>query len=371
MKKIISTPFLITISIIVGLSTLLISSNYLFEKTNEFNHDIEVIRQSTKKDSSSITNILKELPKESKVDTSGILILSKHKNRIDSILFGSSVQYAPADSIKQKLSKLNSKAFMNLNPAVFRWIIFHSVVLSLSMASLLFMLYIIANLFNEFKSYYKITTYASLLVGVLSAIAYLFYVSYDQPKILSGGELMEDFKLIFEHPGKVLNSIVFPMFLISLAPLIGILLVNIATYFSFDKNIENKDAQALQEKYKDLKDNLNIFALFLGLMVSCAVIGTGLQRDMIISHIGEFNSVLYPKELIYVYGIVFSLILALFFIPSYAYLRYAGRNYTNKNNEPGKWWEIGKDTIDNIKIVFVIILPLLSSIVQPFIKELM
>ncbi len=365
MKKIISAPFWIAISIVVGLFTLLISSNYLFQKVNFSLPDIKIIRQTNKNDTTNIINILK-VKNKIDIDTSGILFFSKSKNKIDSILYGSSFQYMTEDAIRQKLSNINSEALMNLNPAVFRWIIFHSVALSLSMASLAFLLYLIAKLFNEFKPYYNLITYTSLLVGILGAIGFFLYVSKNQPKILSGGELMENFNFIFKFPDKVINSIVFPMFSVALIPLIGILLVNIATYFSFYKNIENKTIQELVEKYKDIKGNLNIFALFLGLMVSCAVIGTGLQRDMIIGYIGE---ILYPKELIYAYGIVFSLILALFFIPSYAYLRYVGRDYANKSNEPGNWWEIGKETIDNFKIVLAIILPLLSSIVQPFIKD--
>ena len=328
MKHNISTPYWIIISIAIGFLSFALSSYLLFNMTVE---RIVTIFYST--------------------------ALYKDLDTIKKELF-----------LKNLLPEINDKASLNLNPALFRWIIFHSVSLSLCLASSIFIFYFMLLTYKEYKRYFNLEIRVVLITFIIVVILALLYIAKPQTRIINGVEIMTYFNINFDNPKCAINIIVWPMYTVSLIPIIGILMGNFATYFAFENKIKTI-LQSQEEKtkaYSDLKDRLNIFTFYLGLLVSCAVIGSGLQRDMITNQIGKL---LYPEEMVYAYGIAFSTILALLFIPSFIYLRYAGKEYQNIIDSTKKedWWKIGVDTVDNFKLALSVALPLISSIVQPII----
>ena len=299
------------------------------------------------------------------------IINNEQKNRIDTIFYSTAL-YENLDTTQKKvylknlLPDINNKASLNLNPPIFRWIIFHSVSLSLFLASSIFIFYLVFITYKQYRQYYNFKVVGVILVGVSVVLFALFFISTPQTKIINGRELMTYFNINFDNPKCAINIIVIPMYIVSLIPIIGILMGNFGTYCSFESKIaiNSKSPEEKIIEYNDLKERLNIFTFYLGLLVSCAVIGSGLQRDMITNQIGEL---LYPEEMVYAYGIAFSTILALLLIPSFVYLRYAGREYQNIIDSTKKedWWKIGVDTVDNFKLALSVALPLISSIVQP------
>lgn len=298
---------------------------------------------------------------------------NEYENKIDSIYYSGAFyqnlkKKCRKDVIEKLLPQINNKAAMNLNPAVFRWIIFHSIAVSLCLASSIFIFFLVYQLFKRYKPHYNFIVYLILLLVLSGVIVSLVLISKPHNKIMNGVELMTYFGIIFNHPKKIIWIIVLPIYLVSLIPIFGILLINTGTYFTFEKSTSELPNQKgkKNEEFLFLKERLNIFAFYLGLLVSLAVIGSGLQRDMIIDQIGDL---LYPKDMIYAYGIAFSTILAFLFIPTSVYLKYASKLKPEKTtaSKNSLWWKIGEDTIDNFKVVFSIILPLLSSIIQPII----
>lgn len=340
-------PIWISGSILLGLSIFSITAFYLLKLT----------LPSEKKTVVKIENT--EFAKSSTQ-----FILNKH-NRIDTIILDS-IFYAKIQSGQRKktllidLKNINDKTFINLNPFVLRWITFHSVALSLGFSSLGFIVFLIIKLFPDKQDIIKMKPIISILLGLVAAIGCIIMIIIAQDKILTGVDIMEYFNLIFKNPRFAIGIITYPMLAISLFPIFGILLINVRAYFIFQLN--NKLAS--NEEYTNMKNNLNSFSFYLGLLVSCAVIGTGLQRDMIIDHVKDF-SYIYPKELIYSYGISYSIILASFFVPSYMYLRYTGSAFAGSEPSEGKnFLSLSKEAIDNLKLALSIVLPTISSIVQ-------
>jgi hypothetical protein len=353
------------LSIALGVGTFITSTEMLFNELKK-DHQLAVVMPFSWKDSTALQDILNN----GNVDTPGIKIIRNNGIQIDTIYYGPGFSDISSST---SLPAINRKALINLNPKVLRWVIFHSVSLSLSFASWLFLAYLAFQLFQEYKTNFKKFHYALWAAGIILALIAIIYISQKHSIILNGIEIMEYFNLVFIDPLRATFIILIPFFFMSLTPVTGIILVNMGAYFSFENrnqsNLNPDTSIDFREKYQTLKEDLNIFAFYLGFLVSCAVIGTGLQRDLIISQIGEENSnLLFPLELLHTYGIGFSLILALFFVPTYMYLQYAGRDFNTNDENPGKWWEIGKDTINNLKLVFSIFLPLLSSIIQPLIN---
>lgn len=350
------TPLLITASIILGLLSVMIMTDTLY--------GLAITRKEVKLETGKL-----------KDGNSNYRIVSKDNHVIDTIFIDSAYYESLGDkdekvAFMSQLKDINNRAFMNLNPEVFRWVLFQIVTVSLSFSASVFILFMVIGLLKRFRKKFRLLSYLTVLFNIIIVVVLLFFISKPQQVLLNGAEVMAFFHIIFSDPEKVLQLIVLPMYLISIIPAIGILIVNVAVYHSFQEKPEEGSLEENAGIFAILKDNLNIFALYTALLVSCAVIGTGLMRDMMISQFKEIQ-VLFPKEMIYAYGISFSIILALLFIPTYAYLRYAGKKYHEvKVDDNQQFWSIGVDTIDNIKIALSVALPVLSSIIQPLFSSL-
>lgn len=348
------TPIWLSLSLIVGLGTFNYTSYRLLRMT---------IMESP----------AKVIKSDSILYTSGINLHITDSTKIDSITYNTSFEWRyqrnNSKTEIQFLKNINNNAFVNLHPKVFKWMIFHTAALSLFMASFLFILNLIIQIWMPWKAMLNLKYILTLILSISGIIVFLTVFGKITPKIWNGIQIMDHFNLIFSNPECAIHFFVWPMQAVSFFPIIGILLINLRVYHVFQK----EKIQPTHIEYIKLKDTLNIFALYLGLLVSCAVIGTGLQQEMIIGEIPGLK-VLYPNEMIYAYGIAFSLTLSLVFIPSYVYLVKASRAFSKadkdeeNNSATFLWLHISKETIDNLKLTFSIILPLLTSIIQPFLS---
>jgi len=239
---------------------------------------------------------------------------------------------------------------------------------------MLFILFLIWNLKTKFEIHFNLKQVLKVIVPLLLVllIAVFFYkgmTNREVTHLVTGAEIMEHFNIIFGNPTKTVGNMVMAFFAIGLVPLIGIMMVNIAISKLF--KLESHTETDFISKYNTIKDSLNIFALFTGLLVTITVVGTRLQRNMIAEQIAgkAIENSIYPDEFIYAYGLAFTFLLALFFLPSLVYLKYLKSKkepITKDNSQNLSWWKIGKESIDDLKLTFSIILPLIGSIVQSF-----
>lgn len=339
-------PIFLALIVAIGLFVYFLSTKYLLDSVIDLN--------VTSQDSTNGPQII--LKDIDSTDTLSVNYLSKHG----------------AEGIGP-VSKWNltEKLYLNLHPAIVNYIIFHGIVISLAWASMLFMLGVIYKLIKEFGIRFRSK---ATLISVIPFIVLIFltglvldYLIGTRSNNMMGGEIMEYFNIIFIEPEKVLKLVALAIAIASLIPVGGIMIINIAITETFGKSSTEK-IEEQGKKYKILKDNLNVFALYAGLFVAAAIIGTGLQREMIGGQIHNIE-LIYPDEIIYAYGMSFSFILGLIFIPSLAYLKY----YKRKNNivitektSGVSWWKIGSESISDLKLTLSIILPLLTSIAQSY-----
>lgn len=264
----------------------------------------------------------------------------------------------------QALSELNSSAFINLSPSVLTWIFFLSSAIGISLGLVPFLFWQIGRLIRQFQvkgmPSFWITSIATIIAGLVTMI----WVHTKRPVLMDGVEIMETFGIIFNDPSAATTSVIYPLMLVGLLPLFGIAAIYSVITRAFDADNAETDKE---EAYKSIKGYLNVFTLMAALLISCAVISTGMQRDMILDQLISAEA-LYPQKIIYIYGASFSVLLALFAIPAYAYLQYAASDHLPQTaNEDGSknWWKIGQQSIDNLKTALSIVLPLLTSIIQP------
>ncbi len=301
------------------------------------------------------------------------IILEKVEKR-DTLAVRTISQLEPGASTKgKKLDAIKKRYYLNLNPAVLSWIVFNSIGIALAWASSLF----ISMLIYQIVRQYGINVFGKESINVTIPFLFLLIITLsllifinDNKLIINGGaDIMAEFGIIFQNPSKATQYVIRCYMPAGLVAITGILMINLAIYHNFN-NKEKRPANNLANTYKHLKGNLNIFALFAGLLVAISVIGTRLLRNMIGEQLAGVKTI-FPDEFIFAYGASFTLILALFFVPTQLYLKYYKYKEHLKlpvQNEMVSWWKIGQESIDDFKLAFSIILPLLSSIVQAFIS---
>ena len=333
-------PLFITFSIFLGLLTFVLSTNYLYDGLLDNSPDGKII------------------------------LFSKDSQNSDTLTVNSLARNVPTAVVGKE--KIKKRFYLNVFPATLNWITFHSVALSLSMASIIYLIALIVNLKKSFAiKFFSRETLKVIVPILLVAILLLVLMSYSKiewDQIVYGGEIMNHFNIVFNDPQDITRKIQGAFFVISIVPLCGLIMISLAT--SVLHNLGAGHQRDLKADCKKINDRLNIFALFSGLLVAVSIVGTRLQRAMIAEQVPGIENI-YPDAFIYAYSITFTLILALFFLPPLAFLKYVQSNKIpsgGAKKENVSWWKIGKESMDDIKLIFSIVLPLLTSIVQSFLK---
>ncbi|GAB5472415.1 MAG: hypothetical protein Mars2KO_05140 [Maribacter sp.] len=271
------------------------------------------------------------------------------------------------------------KYYLNSFPGVLNWIIFHCGGIALGITFSFFIVLLIRDLMEKFKikfdpKSYKlgigppaIIVFGMILLGTLMS-------TKDALGLVAGSEIMDDFGIIFQHPHFVTSSFIMIYMLVGFFALVGMAIINISVSKTVSDQVVKKTE--IYETFKRLKEDLNVFAFFSGLLLGIAIIGTGLQRTMISEHFensAEIIQVIYPASFVYAYGIQYTVVLVIFYIPSLVYLNYSkGAIFSHEQLELGgkgksSWLSISKNTVEDLKIVFSIFIPLLSSMLEVFI----
>jgi len=347
-------PLLVFLSVLLGMGTFIESTNFIQKNIIKSNKEI--------------------IFKDQFLEHSPIKII-RDKHLIDTIIidttsyiFNEYISINKKEQYQSSLSKINNEAYFNLNPSILRWTFFAGGSLSIILSSSILIMIAVHQLVQKYKPLFNSISWICLILSIIVFIIFLLFSSSIQPMLWNGRDLMEKFGLIFNRPKYVTNWIIVPQYIVSIIPVIGILIINIAVYTSSQS--KGNKSTLLKNECIYLKDKLNIFAIYLSFLVSIAVIGAGLQRDMIISQVSELD-ILYTKEMIIGHGFSFSLILALIFIPTSIYLSLYGKeNLKDNEKSGGMWWQTGTNLFNNIKLFLSITLPFFSGIMQQIISGL-
>lgn len=336
---------LITVAVLLGFLTFFLSTGYLINAIKQRPNSTKSPEFVVKTDSIPLTISQKEIVKD-------VPTISSSNNQG---------------------GKSKARFYLNVFPGTLNWIMFHSTALSLAMTSLIFVIALILRLKIKFKLVFLSPKTLLLVIPLLLLVAMsiLFERRVTSPSKINavfGAGIMEYFEIIFDQPKVVVKTIERSFYSIGVFSLFGITTIIMAAN-KFANNT-SKYSFDFKKGYKTLKDGLNVFALFTGLLVGVSVIGTSLQKKMIAEQVSHLKEI-YPDEFIYAYGLIFTFILALFFLPALVYLKYLKKNSGEievENKTPLGWWNIGQESLDDIKLIFSIILPLLTTVVQSFIE---
>ena len=272
---------------------------------------------------------------------------------------------------------IGTAAYLNTHPQVLSWIIFHTTALALSLTGSLYLLTRIKRISTKYIKKMDRGDYAWLFCGLATILLFLVSILFYKPMMLNGIGIMVHFSLIFNNPLLTVGVVSGLLILMGFVPIAGILYVNLAVYRTLEQNLDGTTKDQA-EASKDLKDEMNFFMLYLGLLVSASVIGTGLQREMILQEITN-GAVLFPDKMVHAYGFVFTFILFVLFVPSYIYLHRASDEIVQADpageivqpdpapvSDKQNIWKIDEKTIADVKVALMVALPTIGSIVQQF-----
>ncbi|MCI4670622.1 MAG: hypothetical protein MRZ79_20980 [Bacteroidia bacterium] len=311
------------------------------------------------------------------------------------------------ESSKKEITKYY---LLNYKHSVLKWIGFHSGALGFGYALIPFFFILIFQIIKEVNQKsearldhkFPIRIFlVSLLLVALSSLFTFLILRGDNVNLLSGADIMADFNIVFYDPNLTIGILVVFFMIVGIPPLLGMLMIVWATAklwnekgsLDEDENKKitetlaaqsTKDESGQQPKREDLekpirdgklvklylsiRDKLNVFAFFSGCLVALSILGSRLQRDMIMDYIPDVKEI-YPDLFTYLYGLVFTLLLAMFFLPAQFFLKYFKDERgiaVEAKPESGKWWKIGTESIQDIKLIFALVLPLLTTAVTSF-----
>lgn len=256
--------------------------------------------------------------------------------------------------------------YLNVFPKTLLWISYHSLALTIALIAVILLIFPIRSLVKEFHIKSKWSTTYPFIPILIGGIVLAILLSSGIVKLralISGDGIIKYFRIIFEPESEIVRYLVGIFLFLAVVPIFGITVINLATKkLSTDPTLKAD----ITKHYKSLREKLNTFALVIGFLVSISIIGTKLQKKMIGEQLMNVDAI-YPDEFVYLYALTFTLVLALFFLPSLFYLKRIKADHEIKTEDDVLslgWWKVGKESVDDIKVIFSMILPLITSISQ-------
>ncbi|MFC5408952.1 hypothetical protein ACFPMF_06515 [Larkinella bovis] len=299
----------------------------------------------------------------------------------------SSVDTTVADSIKIKYTKsvanyrlsdaktesvviqINNVVFNN-NPTFFIWMAL--IVTMVTIASGAFPVFIIAMLalYNKFKLRSADVVFPACMALLITIVAIL--IQSDNKGAYKLISIFKDFQILFKPGRSSIPEIISICTIVLTTPIImTVFMISLASN-KLVKDNENLIKNLIKGHLtlsKLLLNSLQILALIIVFSILTTSSLALSIKNQILIHKKYFD--IFPKEFSYLYGLLFSLFLAIVFIPVYIQMQYNAQALVEKSEQRQEEIEAGllgklkmeTTAFDNLKILFTVISPLLSSII--------
>jgi len=245
--------------------------------------------------------------------------------RIDSTLSLSGVDAVAHKGNVVKVDRVND-LFFNTRPRLAFWIFMFSILIAVSFASVLPVVALIRSLVIDFS-----ISWVKCIGGALSAIAFLlismvislgteFRLFFKGTLVYVTTDIMESFGVILKDPHVSISILIGLASLGALVSLTGLFLIMIG----IERIDANSPVEVLAAKFKRLNESLNVFLFVIAITITGSVVTTSLLREALMECLPIRVHFLLPVEFVYLYGITFTLFLAIVYAPIYAMLRFKG-----------------------------------------------
>jgi len=292
---------------------------------------------------------------------------------VDTVYFNNNLALEYFNKNKEKINLKASNIFFNQNPKFLLWIFLMVSLFSISLS-------LIYGLWNKIKLESKIVKlkdiYILLSISIsVSLSTYLLYLNV--PNMFLPKAIMEEFGILLKNPTFTIIALSIPTLILGIICMLGVLIQGV----KIDSiNITKENKKKAIDQFMNIKNSLNEYLGILGIVVTSGIIITTsvYQRtfnDYLISH---NNFELFPKDFIYLFGLLFSFAIIIIYVPIYSRLIKKGNELISEISpiniqDIGKW-NIEKESysklfgvkINNVEGVYTslkVFAPLLTSIV--------
>ncbi|GEM_PF-6633546 len=286
-----------------------------------------------------------------------------------------------AETDPSAISKVEAKeTIYNQNTAFLGWTMLIVIMMSIAAASFPVFAYEIWVIFRDFHLKWFNVLISFALAGIFFFIAYEFARrggGFYKPNLFINemGVLLKDGDMLDTTVGITIGfqlSIFMTVFLIPVA----------ADRITADKSSAaemNEAARRFKQLESILRKCLHVMAVLVVFSVlTSSALGASLNTTI---SIDGFN--VFPPEFGYVYGLLFSFLLAMIYVPVHYYIRFKSRSFIQQLYEEdcsedelkniGEVKEkvlIKQSALDNLKVAFTVVAPLVSSFLPDFINLL-
>jgi len=249
------------------------------------------------------------------------------------------------------------------------WIAIFSVLMGCSLALLPVILSSIKDIVLVFElsaSRKIMVVFSTMLIGVL--IYFMQHINY----LMKPTEVLDRFNILLKNP-YVLDGFIVVAICVALTAIAGQLFINQAigrlpaTVIGLDVIAHN----IIAEKFNLLRRKLKFFLLIDAALIVLSVVNTDAFRRAIVSEV-SINMDIVPRDYVYLYGVLFTFLLAIVYMPIYARLKNKGelmlkeipQNLLNADGHKiASVLNIKETPIESLKVVLSILAPVLTSLV--------
>lgn len=271
------------------------------------------------------------------------------------------------DTTKDKLIDV-SKIYFNYNPVLLVWMSLIAVMIACSLAILPITVNYIKDVYLHCglrpKQLYTAIAF-TLLTGAL-----IIVTNGSNGHMQNAFEIIGRAKILVKQPNMVY---------IFVGICLGSALVAVCGQFAINEAISKlpdyiaKQSPTEREKtagkFMLLRNSLKFFLMVDAALIVFSVLTTDTLRRSIIAELTVKGHDIFPQEFVYLYGLLFTIYLALLYLPIYYRLKYKGETMTEGlpseelvAGKPGNSFLISESALDSLKVTLSILAPVVSSL---------
>lgn len=270
--------------------------------------------------------------------------------------------------MKTELTDGTKSIFINKHPNFLFWLFSVSLMNALA---IVLMWPILLNIWHGYlwlppqnQKQIKILLSAGIL---FSLVFYVLLKEMSDDYVATTPILAESFNCLYAEHSKLILGF-FVSMPSKITGILGIVGISVLILLVGSLPWESPEAQKNSaQKLAQLREQFRLYVYLISGLILMGSITNGLIREVMLSLLGkELLEPLYPAALVWAYGVMFSMVLAIVYFPAFFYFEYQSKRIPA---EARIGYESQKErTWNTVKIILAALAPLLGTVAQEFLK---
>jgi hypothetical protein len=263
----------------------------------------------------------------------------------------------------------------NKNPVLLVWLMVYCIMVATALALLLPLTAVIVNMIRDFKIPSR-SIIGSLVLLAIIAIALCFFSKGRSVNLLSAFGIIKEFNILFSSTVG-LESLIYVTIAIGCVAVYGMIMTNLGVA-SLSRTVGTA-LESIPSRFARLKDELKFHLTAVSILIMFSVITTAFIQQAIEKVITINGFPIFPSEYVYAYGLVFTTLLAVIYLPTDYHLKTAAKQMASAIPEGEKTSAVKEKMValgsqesglKQLQVILSILSPILGSIFTEFVKGL-